>query len=152
MNVGEICTKGVPSVTALTSVFDVARIMRQQQVSRVIVMDFRNKDLVPEGVLTERDLVLEVLACKISPQTVTAGDILTSELVCVSENLSVIQALKKMRYFAVSHAVVVDIHGRLVGLLNRENILPFLTYTINQAVNLKSTDNLDETLDFFANK
>ena len=89
MNVGEICSKNVVYVLKQDSVLDVARVMREQQVGLVVVVDNTNGELMPQGLITDHDLVLEVLAENISPSVLLAEDILTCELFCVNETHNV---------------------------------------------------------------
>ena len=111
MNVGDICSRNVIHVSQQDSVVDVARIMREQQVGSVVVVDDLNGEIRPQGIITYRDLVLEVIAAKINPSVVTAEDILTCELICVTETHDVTEALKYLRYYGVNRAPVVNINS-----------------------------------------
>jgi CBS domain-containing protein len=140
MNVGEICSRNFIYVLHQDSVLDVARIMREQHVGSVVVVD-NNGEMRPQGLITDRDLVLEVLAAKIDPAVLKAEDILTCELICVTETHDVKEALKYLRYYGVRRAPVVSVNGVLVGvfciedsllvsLLNREFQIVYNIYLI----------------------
>ena len=145
MNVGEICSRNVIQVSQQDSVLKVARIMREQHVSAVIVVDNIEGEFRPQGMITDRDLVLEVLAVKIDPTVVKAEDILTSELICVTETHEVTEALKYLRYYGVRRAPVVNIEGVLVGIFSIEDSLSILSEEFSQLVKLLSGELINET-------
>jgi CBS domain-containing protein len=123
MNVGEICSKNVVYVLKQDSVVDVARIMREKEVGTVVVVDNINDVIMPLGLITDHDLVLEVLAANIAPSLLKAEDILTCELYCLTEIHDVRKALKYLRYYGVRSAPVVNAKGVLVGLFSIEGAL-----------------------------
>ena len=144
MNVSELCNKNAVQVSQQDSLLEVARLMRQQQVSSVIVIDKSNGRVKPEGIITDRDLVEEVLAARIDPSSVTAGDLLISELVCVLDTHNMWDALKRMEYFGVRQAPVVDVEGYLVGLLSIDESLPLLSKEFSEIVKLMSNQLSDK--------
>lgn len=144
MNVGEVCSKKVVHVSKQDSVLYVARIMREQHVSAVIVIDNISGEIRPQGLITERDLVLEVLAAKIDPSVLTAEDILSSELICVTETHDVREALKYLRYYGVKRAPVVNVNGILVGLFSIKDSLTTLAEEFSELVKLLSNELINE--------
>lgn len=147
MKVGNIAFNEQAWVSKHDSVLDVARVMRNRGVSAVAVVEHIDKDRIPVGIITERDLVLEVLATKIDPNTITAGDIVTSEIVCLVESQDVLQAIEHMRYFAVSHAAVVDVNGGLIGVLHMNALSQKISQTITETLEcLVDTPNLSQPL------
>ncbi len=140
MNVGEICSKNFIYVLHKDSVLDVARIMREQHVGSVVVVDNMNGEIRPQGLITEHDLVLEVLAAKIDPSALKAEDILTCELICVTETHDVREALKYLRYYGVRRAPVVNVNGLLVGLFSIEDALAKLSKEFSELMQLLSNE------------
>lgn len=140
MNVGDICSKNVVYVLQQDSVLDVARIMREQHVGSVVVVDNTNGEIRPQGMITDRDLVLEVLAANIDPSVLKAEDILTCELICVTETHDVSEALKYLRYYGVKRAPVVNVNGLLVGLFSIEDSLGTLSEEFSEIVKLLSNE------------
>lgn len=76
-----------------------------------------NGEIRPQGLLTEYDLVLEVLAAKIDPSVLKAGDIMTCEQSCVTKIRDIREALKYLRYHNVRLALVFNVNGLLVFYL-----------------------------------
>jgi CBS domain-containing protein len=152
MNVGDMCSKNVVQVSQQDSVLKVARIMREQHVSAVIVVDNIEGEIRPQGMITDRDLVLDVLAININPTFVKAEDILTNELICVTETHDVTEALKYLRYYGVRRAPVVNIEGVLVGLFGIEDSLSILSEEFSLLMKLLSSDLINETHHKVVNK
>jgi CBS domain-containing protein len=118
--------------------------MREQHVGSVVVVDNTSGELRPQGMITDRDLVLEVLAANIDPSVVKAEDILTCELICVTDTHDVTEALKYLRYYAVKRAPVVNVNGLLVGLFSIEDSLGTLSDEFSQIMKLLSNELIDE--------
>jgi CBS domain-containing protein len=144
VNVSEICSNNVICVLKQDSVLDVARIMREQQVGAVVVVDNINEEIIPQGVITDHDLVLEVLAANIAPSVLKAEDILTSELFCVTETHNVRKALKYLRYYGVRSAPVVNVKGVLVGLFSIEDAFTKLSEEFSELMKLMSCELMNE--------
>ena len=140
MNVGDICSKNVVYVLQQDSVLDVARIMREKHVGSVVVVENMQGEIRPQGMITERDLVLEVLTAKLDPSVVKAEDILTCELICVTETHDIKEALKYLRYYGVRRAPVVNVNGILVGLFSIVDSLSILSKEFSEIVNLLSNE------------
>jgi CBS domain-containing protein len=140
MNVGDICSKNIVYVLQQDSVLDVARIMRKKHVGSVVVVENMHGEIRPQGMITERDLVLEVLIAKLDPSVVKAEDILTCELICVTETHDIKEAIKYLRYYGVRRAPVVNVNGILVGLFSIEDSLSILSKEFTETVKLLSNE------------
>jgi CBS domain-containing protein len=62
MQIGEVCSREVVYCDRGASVVEVAKLMRNHHVGDLIVAESRDGTLVPVGVVTDRDLVVKVLA------------------------------------------------------------------------------------------
>jgi CBS domain-containing protein len=144
VNVGEICSKNIVYVLKQDSVLDVARVMREQQVGSVVVVDNTNGELMPQGLITDHDLVLEVLAANIAPSVLMAEDILTCELFCVNETHNVKKALKYLRYYGVKSVPVVNVKGVLVGIFSIEDALAKLSGEFSELIKFLSYELMNE--------
>lgn len=140
MNVGDICSRRVVSVSLKDSVLDVARIMREQLVNAVVVVDDIDGEIRPQGMISDRDLVLEVLAARIDPSAVRAEDILTCELTCVTESHDIKEAIKYLNFYGVRRTPVVNVNGVLVGVFSIEDSLATLSEEFMEIVKLLSTE------------
>jgi CBS domain-containing protein len=125
--IGEICNRDVVVATRETTVTAAARLMRHYHVGTIVICEEMNgARRVPVGIVTDRDVVVEVVAPELRAETITAGDIMGGELVTVRESEGVLQALEIMRYKGVRRLPVVGEDGKLTGLIAIDDILEVL--------------------------
>lgn len=98
------------------SIQQAAEIMRVQQVDHLIVVDTETGE-IPVGIVTGRDLVIEIMAEKVGTEEVTVGDIMATDLCTASEDQEIGAALLLMREHEVHHLPVIDEGGQLSGVL-----------------------------------
>ena len=126
MRIGEICTREVVYCGRDASVTEVAQLMRNHHVGDLIVADTRDGMLVPVGIVTDRELVVRVLAEGVAPDVLTAADLMTRRLVTAAESEPVHEAIERMRAEGVRRLPVVGAEGTLVGILSADDITEFL--------------------------
>ncbi|BBI99000.1 hypothetical protein FGKAn22_06930 [Ferrigenium kumadai] len=127
MAIGEICNREVVILGRNESALDAARLMRQHHVGDVLVVEERTGRKEPVGIVTDRDLVVEIMAPGLGPAAITVGDIMGGELVTVRENTGVFEAIQYMRSKGVRRLPVVDAHNGLVGILALDDLLELLS-------------------------
>jgi CBS domain-containing protein len=128
MNIGEICTRTVSRIDRKASLVDAARQMREEHVGDLVVVEQRGGRAIPVGVLTDRDIVVGVLAKDADHlRTLEAGDVVMGTLVTATEDEDLEPVLHRMRLFGVRRIPVVDGHGAVTGLLSIDDILPALS-------------------------
>jgi len=123
MTIGTICNREVVVARKDVGVQEVAQLMRQYHVGDLVVVEDRGTVRIPVGILTDRDLVVEVLAKGVAPDTVTAGDIMTTDIVTGGEVDSIWATLQRMRTKGIRRMPVVDREGGLVGILTMDDLL-----------------------------
>ena len=72
MRIDEICTREVVKCSRKTSALDLAQLMRSSHVGDIVVVDEPNGERVPVGIVTDCDLVVQVMALETDPAAVTA--------------------------------------------------------------------------------
>ncbi|HEX6235227.1 MAG TPA: CBS domain-containing protein [Jiangellaceae bacterium] len=112
--VAELMTAPVTSVQATEPVKAAATAMRENDIGDVLVLE--GDEL--RGVLTDRDLVVRVLAAGMDPNTTLAGEVCSSGIATVSAGSPVDAAIEKMRDRALRRLPVVDDQGRPVGVVS----------------------------------
>lgn len=127
MAIGEICNRDVVIVGREESTLDAARLMRQHHVGDVLVVEERKGRKEPVGIVTDRDLVVEIMAPGLDPAAITVGDIMGPDLVTVRESTGVFEAIQYMRTKGVRRLPVVDAHNGLVGILALDDLLELLS-------------------------
>jgi CBS domain-containing protein len=126
MRLGEICIRDVVCANRNLTIQQAAQLMRTHHVGDLIIVDETTKGSMPLGVVTDRDLVVEVLAENIDGKTLTLGDILTSELVTASEDQDVFHAVEQMQKRGIRRLPIVDKGGCLLGILTLDDLLELL--------------------------
>jgi CBS domain-containing protein len=123
MSVGEICNRDVVIVQRDNTVMEVAQLMRQNQVSDVVVVDDLKNGRVPIGIVTDHDLVVEVMSQALESEVLSMGDIMVPEIVTVKETDDMLIAIEYMRAKGVRRLPVVNDKGGLVGILTMDDLL-----------------------------
>lgn len=128
MKVGDICNRVVIHVTADEPVRRAAELMRKYHVGYLVVTEFGDKDRVPVGTVTDRDIVLESVATGIDPDEVTVGDIMDQDPPLVAdESDDLPEILDAMREQGVRRVPVVDERRQLVGVMALDDLLQLLS-------------------------
>lgn len=145
MPVGEICNRDVIIVKREDTILETARLMRQHHVGDVVVVEEREGLRIPAGIVTDRDLVVEIMATGLDPAVITAGDIMEQELVTVKESIGVFEAVQYMRSKTVRRLPIVDDTGALVGILTLDDLLELLSEELLAIAKLVSYQRQKET-------
>lgn len=127
MPVGEICNREVIVLQRDETVLEAAKLMRQHHVGDVLVVEERNGVRIPVGIVTDRDLVVEIMAPGLDHTVITVGDIMVQELFTVKESTGVFEAIQYMRRKTVRRLPIVDESGGLVGILTLDDVLELLS-------------------------
>lgn len=126
MNVGQICTRSVVTCTSSASARELARLMRDHHVGDLIVVAEYLDGARPTGIVTDRDLVVLVMAKGVDPELLRAEDLVTGDLVTVEESDGAHAAIRVMRSEGIRRLPVVDALGRLVGVLTADDVIRHL--------------------------
>ena len=117
-NVGQLMTLDPVVVDVDTPVSDCAKAMERREIGAVGV----TRDGLLVGVLTDRDIVLRLVARGKDPVQTTAGEIATPHPVTVSADMPVVDAVRRMSQRAVRRLFVVDDTGRPTGILTADDL------------------------------
>jgi CBS domain-containing protein len=130
MRVGDICVRRVVTVERRTSVRDAIMLMRDQHVGDVVVTEPHPSGEAPVGILTDRDIVLELLAREVDLDAVTCGDVMSYELVTVDAEDEILDAIQAMQSRAVRRLPVLGGNGELAGMLSLDDLVAALSEAI----------------------
>lgn len=126
MPVGEICNREVVFAERTTTIVEAAQLMRRYHVGDLVVADEVEGRRVPVGMVTDRDLVVEVIAREQPFASCAVSAVMSATVVCVPETAGVIEAIQLMRSHGVRRVPVVDAGGALVGILAADDLLDLL--------------------------
>jgi CBS domain-containing protein len=140
MAVGEICNREVVITEKSVSVVDAAQLMRTHHVGDLVVVEEKGGRRHPVGIVTDRDIVVEVVAAGVNPDTLKVGDIMGPELATLRESEGLFEALRYMRDKGVRRMPVVDRDGGLVGILTLDDLLSLLAEEMTELAKLVSRE------------
>ena len=123
MNVADVMTRRVTYVTEGASLGEVARIMRKDHVGDVVVTRPAASGERPVGILTDRDIVIQVVAEDVPLSSLNAGDAMSRELVTVQDDASLVEAVSQMGQHGIRRLPVTDSDGLLIGVLSMDDVL-----------------------------
>jgi CBS domain-containing protein len=126
MGVGEVCNREVVFIGRDATLQEAAVLMREHHVGDLVVVEERGGRRLPVGILTDRDLVIEVIAKGIPPTQLTTGDVMSFELVTAREQDRLFDTLRRMRERGVRRVPVVDSDGALAGILTVDDVIELL--------------------------
>lgn len=117
----DIMTEDVVVSTPENTVYEVAQLMKTEDIGPVLVVDNeQSKTLV--GIVTDRDLVLKVIAEGHDAQATRVGDVMSKKLVTCYADDDVDIAMKAMAQFQLRRIPVVEDNMRLVGIISQADI------------------------------
>ena len=122
MRTADVCKTSVVCVQRDTTLTEAARLMRERHVGCVVVADGGDRGK-PIGILTDRDIVVEVVATGVDLRAIGVGEIMTTPLVIADEDEDALSALRLMRLRGIRRLPVVDKDGFLVGITTLDDLL-----------------------------
>ncbi len=126
MNVGEICSRIVVVADSRTQVQEAAKLMRDHHIGALVVTEGGANARRPIGIVTDRDMVVEVLAADVDFRTLTVGDIMSEQPATINETAGLFEVIALMRSGGVRRVVVVDANGHLLGIVAMDDLIPVL--------------------------
>ena len=136
MNIAEFCNREVIISNREDSVFEAAKLMRKYHVGDVVVIDQRSDVRVPVGILTDRDIVIELVAREVDATEVTVGEAMSNELLTVTENEQLTDLVQKMQGKAVRRVPVVNANGALIGIVTADDLIDLIAEQLASLVGM----------------
>ena len=146
MPVSEICNREVVYALRENSTLEAAKLMRQHHVGDLVVVDDKAGVKVPVGIVTDRDLVVEIMGPELDPNAITVGDIMTPELAVVKEDEGLYESIQYMRAIGVRRLPVVSSNGGLVGILTLDDMLELLAEELSMLAKLVGHEHEKESI------
>jgi len=127
--IGQVCTK--PAVTASpdTTAQEAAHRMRTRKVGALVIINAAGE---PTGVVTDRDITVEVVARGLDPSVVRVGALVRRRLTALREDAGILDATRVMSRRGIRRLPVVSRSGRLVGVLTLDDLLILLGGELGQ--------------------
>ena len=131
MPISDLCSKKPVTVQSRESVRNAARLMKKKHVGTLIVTKGDGKNARPIGVITDRDLVVKVMAKGKKDTKCKVKDVMTSKLVSAKKGIGVYEAIELMQKKEVRHLIVVDKSDQLCGIISTDDLVQMLGQEIS---------------------
>ena len=145
MPIGEFCNREVVFATRETSIPEAAQLMRQYHVGNLVVVDEVDGKRVPVGIVTDRDLVIEIISQSLDFNDFSLGDIMSPQLVSVQEKEGVFEVIRIMRTKGIRRILVVNQEGGLEGIVSADDILDLLAEELAELAKVAPREQERET-------
>ena len=127
MKIGDVCQRGVIAIANSEGITEAARLMREHHVGFLIVHQAGDDLRRPLGVLTDRDLVVDVMAKQVDPAALKVDDVMTRQPLVAIETEDLSDLLQAMRLGGVRRVPVVDVRGALTGVIAIDDVFDIIT-------------------------
>ncbi len=144
MIVSDFCELDVVTVERDVTLFETSKLMRQFHVGYVVVVEDKDDLLTPLGIVTDRDLVVEVMATELDPATITVGDIMQQQLYTLQSHVDLVQCLNAMADVGVRRLPIVSEEGMLIGVATLDEILTKMADLLGSFSQLLQTEKENE--------
>jgi CBS domain-containing protein len=128
MQTGKLCRGSAVTVGREDGLIEAAQLMREKHIGYLVVVEFDVADGLarPVGVVTDRDIVVAVVAREADPRTLRVGDVMTQPPVSALESDPVEKSVREMRRMGVRRLPVVGKRGELVGVVSLDDVIEAL--------------------------
>lgn len=125
MKLKNVCTLDVVCCKSQSSIFEAARQMREHHVGNLVVVEDAEDEgkNLPVGIITDRDIVVEVVSRNRDPQTTTVASVMSTPIVVADESEDVAEAVERMQAHGVRRIVITGAHGTLSGIFTMDDVL-----------------------------
>lgn len=115
-------------------ILDAAKLMRDHHVGNVVVVEEKEGKFLPAGILTDRDIVVGLIAKEVPLDKILVEDVMSADLVSVRENLGIWDTIQCMRSRGIRRIVVTGKSGELVGILSSDDLIDLLSGELSDVV------------------
>jgi CBS domain-containing protein len=121
----ELCESDVVCLEPSNTIYDAAKEMLEKHIGNVVITEERDGKVIPVGIVTDRDIVINSTAKKLDPESVKLSSIMTKKIVTVKENEDLTTLIKILTDEGVGRIPVVDEAGALMGILSSKRIFQY---------------------------
>ena len=135
MIVQQVCQRNAVTISPTQDLGAAARLMREKHIGYLVVVVPAGREGAESavGVLTDRDIVISVVARDVDPRSVNVGDVMTRNPRTAYLDDYLTDALAQMQSIGVRRLPVVNASGELTGVISLDDILVAMATELNQA-------------------
>lgn len=145
MQLSSFCMLDVACCSPRTTVLEAAHLMRQHHTGDLVVIDDDEQKPSPLGIITDRDIVVDVLGKGLDPALTSVGSVIRTPVVVAEEAEDSSQVLERMRTHGVRRIPVVGARGKLVGIVTVDDMLKRLAADASLLTQIVSQEQSHET-------
>ncbi|MDO8447371.1 MAG: CBS domain-containing protein [Rhodoferax sp.] len=134
LTTGETCTRNVTIAFRKTTLSGAARLMRENHVGCLVVVEETGGMRIVVGVLTDRDIVTAVVAPGLDLNSFCVEDVMSTDLITAREDDSLIDLMRAMRRKGVRRVPVIGGQGELIGVVTLDDVLDILAQELSLLV------------------
>lgn len=146
MKVGKACSRKPVTAGADTDIIEAARLMRQHHVGSLIITEDRDGVHAPVGIITDRDIVVEVLPRDLNLHRIRIGEVMSGSPLIAAEDDDLYETLERMWLKGVRRVPVVDARQDLLGVLSTDDVLEVLAHELAGVIKLFDRERGSEKL------
>jgi CBS domain-containing protein len=132
MPIGDVCVRDVVVAGRGTTAREAAKLMSENHVGNVVVVEDIGGRRVPVGIITDRDIVRNVVAEALDASLFTLGDLMARDLVTVREDQGVFECMQQMRINGIRRMPVVELKGGLIGIISLDDLIQLLAEEMSE--------------------
>jgi CBS domain-containing protein len=126
IRVADLCKRRVVTVAPGDAIQSAIATMRREHVGDVVVVTQGAAGPTPVGILTDRDVIIELLAENIDLDRITVGDCMSEAIITARNDEELLVALQRMAGTGVRRLPIVDASGLLTGILSVDDVIAFI--------------------------
>lgn len=132
MRIRDIATRSVVQILASASIVEAARLMREQHVGALVVVEDGSGVKVPVGIVTDRDIAVGAVAAGVDPAAASVFAIMSRDPVTCGEDEELHDLIRTMNQTGVRRIPVVSPEGALVGIVTADDALGALGWHLRE--------------------
>lgn len=136
MSVGEVCNREVIICRAEEPLAAAVALMRNRHVGCVVIVESGVQEPRPIGILTDRDIVIRVLAETRDLNSIRVADVMSHDLVTAKQEDTILDAIELMRDKGVRRIPILNPQGGLTGILTVDDVVELLAEQLTDLVKL----------------
>jgi len=137
MQLKYVYTPDVVRCTGDTDALTAAGLMRHRHVGALVIVDSED---APIGVVTDRDLVVQILAEGLDARKTAIGPLARKPVVIAEEEEELKAAVERMRTHGIRRLPIVNRSGKLVGITTLDDVLGYIVEEANALVQMTNKE------------
>jgi CBS domain-containing protein len=146
MPIGDVCIRDVVVASRETTAREAARLMTENHMGNIVVVEDIDGRRIPVGIITDRDIVRNVVAEGLDAGLFTLGDLGARDLVTTGEDQGIYECMQQMRINGIRRMPVVDRKGGLVGIISLDDLIQLLAEEMTELAKVIVREQARETL------